>query len=68
MIQKDLQVNIIHFFFPVPVCVITASGVPGGTLDSMDRFSTLCGWLAQRQGVENKGVNMTEWAAEIGYG
>jgi hypothetical protein len=27
MIQKDLQVNIIHFFFfPVPVCAITASG------------------------------------------
>jgi hypothetical protein len=36
-------------FFPVPVCAITASGVPGGTLVSMNRFSTLCGWLAQRQ-------------------
>jgi hypothetical protein len=30
-------------FFPVPVCAITASGVPGGTLVSMNRFSTLCG-------------------------
>jgi hypothetical protein len=32
-----------HFFFPVPVCAITASGVPGGTLVSMNGFSTLCG-------------------------
>jgi hypothetical protein len=31
------------FFFPVPVCAITASGVPGGTLVPMNRFSTLCG-------------------------
>jgi hypothetical protein len=31
------------FFFPVPVCAITASGVPGGTFVTMDRFSTLCG-------------------------
>jgi hypothetical protein len=31
------------FFFPVPVCAITASGVPGGTFVSMNRFSTLCG-------------------------
>jgi hypothetical protein len=30
------------FFFPVPVYAITASGVPGGTLVSMNRFSTLC--------------------------
>jgi hypothetical protein len=30
-------------FIPVPVCVITASGVPGGTFVSMNRFSTLCG-------------------------
>jgi hypothetical protein len=29
------------FFFPVPVCAITASGVPGGTFVSMNRFSTL---------------------------
>jgi hypothetical protein len=28
---------------PVPVCAITASEVPGGTLVSMNRFSTLCG-------------------------
>jgi hypothetical protein len=27
-----------------------ASGVPGGTFVSMNRFSTLCGWFAQRQG------------------
>jgi hypothetical protein len=31
------------YFFPVPVCAITASGVPGGTLVSVNRFSTLCG-------------------------
>jgi hypothetical protein len=31
------------FFFSVPVCAITASVVPGGTLVSMNRFSTLCG-------------------------
>jgi hypothetical protein len=31
------------FFFPVPVCAITASGVPGGTFVSMNRFSALCG-------------------------
>jgi hypothetical protein len=37
------------FFFSVPVCAITASGVPGGTFVSMNRFSTLYGWLAQRQ-------------------
>jgi hypothetical protein len=30
-------------FFPVPVCAITASGMPGGTFVSMNRFSTLCG-------------------------
>jgi hypothetical protein len=45
----------IFFFFPVPVCAITASGVPGGTLVSMNRFSTLCGWLVQRQGWRVKG-------------
>jgi hypothetical protein len=31
------------FFFPVPVCAITATGVPGDTFVSMNRFSTLCG-------------------------
>jgi hypothetical protein len=31
------------FFFPVPVCAITPSGVPSGTFVSMNRFSTLCG-------------------------
>jgi hypothetical protein len=29
------------FFFPVPVCAIAASGGPGGTLVSMNRFSIL---------------------------
>jgi hypothetical protein len=53
------------FSFPVPVCAITASGVPGGTFVSMNRFSTLCWWLAQRR-VENEGVSMTEWASENG--
>jgi hypothetical protein len=43
------------FFFPVPVCAITASGVPVGTLVSMNRFTTLCGWLAQRRGGEWRG-------------
>jgi hypothetical protein len=45
----------LFFFFSVPVCAITASGVPGGTFVSMNRFSTLCGWLAQRQGWRVKG-------------
>jgi hypothetical protein len=36
-------VRLVFIFFPVPVCAITASGVPGGTLVSMNRFSTLCG-------------------------
>jgi hypothetical protein len=43
------------FVFPVPVCAITASGVPRGTIVSINRFSTLCGWLAQRQGWRVKG-------------
>jgi hypothetical protein len=30
-------------------------GVPGCTLVSMNRFSTLCGWLVQRQGWRVKG-------------
>jgi hypothetical protein len=29
--------------------------VPGGTFVSMNRFSTLCGWLVQRQGWRVKG-------------
>jgi hypothetical protein len=37
--KTELQLN--FFFFPV--CAITASGVPGGTFVSMNRFSTLCG-------------------------
>jgi hypothetical protein len=36
-------ISLKFFFFPVPVCAITASGVPGGTSVSMNRFSTLCG-------------------------
>jgi hypothetical protein len=31
------------FFFSAPVCAITVSGMPGGTLVSMNRFITLCG-------------------------
>jgi hypothetical protein len=38
-----LCISSFFFFFPVPVCAITASGVPGGTFVSMNRFSTLCG-------------------------
>jgi hypothetical protein len=49
------HLTLLFFFFPVPVCAITASGVPGGTFVSMNRFSTLCGWLAQRQGWRVKG-------------
>jgi hypothetical protein len=29
--------------------------VPGGTFVSKNRFSTLCGWIAQRQGWRVKG-------------
>jgi hypothetical protein len=43
------------FFFSVAVCASTESGVPGGTLVSMNRFSTLCGRLVQRQGWRVKG-------------
>jgi hypothetical protein len=43
------------YFFSVPVCVITESGVSGGTLVSMNRFSTLCWSLVQRQGWRVKG-------------
>jgi len=41
----ELQKALIHsfFFFPITVCAITASGVPGGTFVSMNHFSTLCG-------------------------
>jgi len=37
-----ISLLILFFFFSVPVCAITASGVPGGTFVSMNRFSTLC--------------------------
>jgi hypothetical protein len=49
----------LFFFFSVPVCAITASGVPGGTLVSMNRFSILHGLLVQRR-VESDGVNVIE--------
>jgi hypothetical protein len=29
--------------------------MPGGTMVSMNRFNTLCGWLVQRQGWRAKG-------------
>jgi hypothetical protein len=42
--KKYIQSSLLtFFFFSVPVCAITASGVPGGTFVSMNRFSTLCG-------------------------
>jgi hypothetical protein len=50
-----LERIVTYFFFPVPVYIITASGVPGSTFVSMNRFSTLCGWLSQRQGWRVKG-------------
>jgi hypothetical protein len=40
--NSQILVNF-FFFFAVPVCAITASGVPGGTFVSMNRFSALCG-------------------------
>jgi hypothetical protein len=43
LVPSELQHSIQFLFFPVPVCAITASGVPGGTFVSMNRFSTLCG-------------------------
>jgi hypothetical protein len=41
--EKNVSATKLFFFFSVPVCVITASGVLGCTLVSMNRFSTLCG-------------------------
>jgi hypothetical protein len=44
--KTTMSSRLIHktnVFFPVPVCAITASGVPRGTLVSMNRSSTLCG-------------------------
>jgi hypothetical protein len=45
----------ISLFFSITICAITVSGVPGGTLVSMNPFSILCGWLVQRQGWRVKG-------------
>jgi hypothetical protein len=42
-IETEFTKVFFFFFFPVPVCAITASGVPGGTFVSMNRFITLCG-------------------------
>jgi hypothetical protein len=53
------ETNYEIFFLPVPVCAITASGVPGGTLVSMNRFSILR-VISLATGVESEGVNMTE--------
>jgi hypothetical protein len=41
--------------FPFPFVPLQCPGLPGGTLVSMNRFSTLCGWLVQRQGWRVKG-------------
>jgi hypothetical protein len=41
--RAEELISIVCNFFPVPVCAITASGVPGDTFVSMNRFSTLCG-------------------------
>jgi hypothetical protein len=44
MLDTDFeQAHAAAFFFSISVCAITASGVPGGTLVAMNRFSTLCG-------------------------
>jgi hypothetical protein len=49
------SLRITNFFFSVPVCAIITSGVPGDSFVSMNRFSALFGWLAQRQGWRVKG-------------
>jgi hypothetical protein len=43
------------FFFPVPVCAITAPGVPGGTLVSMNHFYYPVRVISPATGVENEG-------------
>jgi hypothetical protein len=54
--KKSVSLTAYSFFFvPVPVCAFTASGVPSGTLVSVNSFSTLCWWLVQRQGWRVKG-------------
>jgi hypothetical protein len=52
-----LETSSQDYFFFFPVCAITASGVPGGTFVSMNRFSTLCGRLAQRRGEYDRASN-----------
>jgi hypothetical protein len=49
------QYSDIMLYWVKYVCAITASGVPGGNFVSMNLFSTLCGWLAQRLGWRVKG-------------
>jgi hypothetical protein len=43
LVESVMMYGSEFFFFPVPVCAITAPGVPGGTVVSMNHFSTLCG-------------------------
>jgi hypothetical protein len=38
-----MYLSLDFFFFAASICAITASGVPDGTLVSMNRFNTLCG-------------------------
>jgi hypothetical protein len=51
-INRPYELHEHFFFFPFSVCAITASGVPGGTLVSMDRFSVPCAgdWSSDRGG------------------
>jgi hypothetical protein len=58
--QYDSYLEGFIFFFPVPVCAITASGVPGGTFVSMNRFYYPVRVISPETGVESEGVNMTE--------
>jgi hypothetical protein len=68
-VNNDLGASRFFFYFPVPVCAIRASGVPGCTLVSMNRFSTLCGWLVQRQGWRRKGeCDRVSTSGEVRYG
>jgi hypothetical protein len=42
--REAVASSLLYFFiFSVSVCAIAASGVPGGTFVSMNRFSSLCG-------------------------
>jgi hypothetical protein len=53
------NVSFFIFFFPVPVCAITASAVPGGTC-FYESFQYPVQVIKPVTGAESYGVNMTE--------